>query len=74
MLWIPRLSAEESLLAATRVAVGTGSLEKGTGPDIVRQWQAIARPQDVPASVHTERRKAAIAAAGIKVFRPKQTT
>jgi len=35
---LPRLSAEESLMAATRTAVGTGSLKKGEGRRITAGW------------------------------------
>ena len=36
---LPRLRAEESLLAAERTAVGTGSLKKGEGRRILAGWQ-----------------------------------
>jgi hypothetical protein len=44
---LPRLSAEESLLAANRIAVGTGSLRKGEGRRIAAGWQR-AMGQRVP--------------------------
>lgn len=39
---LPRLSAEESLMAANRVAVGSGSLKKGVGQRIAQGWQRAA--------------------------------
>jgi hypothetical protein len=35
---LPRLTAEESLMAANRVAVGSGSLKKGVGQRIAQRW------------------------------------
>lgn len=50
---LPRLAAEESLIAAQRVAVGTGSLKKGEGRRIAEDWQRltahrrpVVRPKD----------------------------
>lgn len=49
---LPQLVAEESLLAVTRVAVGTGSVRKGEGPRLMASWtrtagqgQAAPRPK-----------------------------
>ena len=39
---LPRLSAEESLQAAERTAVGTGSLKKGVGRRISDGWSRRA--------------------------------
>jgi hypothetical protein len=39
---LPRLTAEESLMAANRVAVGSGSLKKGVGQRIAQGWQRSA--------------------------------
>jgi hypothetical protein len=39
---IPRLHAEESLLAAARTAVGSGTLQNGVGQKLQREWQATA--------------------------------
>lgn len=39
---LPRLQAEESLLAAARTAVGSGTLQKGIGPSMQAEWQARA--------------------------------
>ena len=36
---LPRLTAEESLLAAERMAVGSGTLKKGKGRQIAEQWR-----------------------------------
>lgn len=38
----PRLAAEESLLTAERIAVGTGSLRKGVGRRIAHGWERQA--------------------------------
>lgn len=49
---LPRLAAEESLLTAERVAVGSGSLKKGVGHRISDGWvrqtgqrRAVIRPK-----------------------------
>lgn len=49
---LPRLSAEESLLSANRIAVGTGSLKKGEGRRVVAGWsrqvddrRSVVRPK-----------------------------
>jgi hypothetical protein len=42
---IPRLQAEESLLAAQRVGLGSGSYKKEDARRIVREWQRSARPK-----------------------------
>jgi hypothetical protein len=39
---LPGLVAEESLLAATRVAVGSGSLRKGEGRRLMATWSRTA--------------------------------
>jgi hypothetical protein len=39
---LPRITAEESLQAAERVAVGSGSLKKGVGSRIASGWQRQA--------------------------------
>lgn len=39
---IPRLQAEESLMRASEIAVGTGSLKKGEARRIVDAWQKTA--------------------------------
>ena len=48
---MPRLLAEESLLLAERVAVGTGSLKAGSGKRILNRWrresQATGRAKPV---------------------------
>jgi hypothetical protein len=44
---LPRLEAEESLLATQRTAVGTGSLSKDDRQAVVRRW---ARQVDIPAT------------------------
>lgn len=39
---LPRLDAEESLLAAMRVGVGSGSLKKDAAQSIQREWSRRA--------------------------------
>lgn len=41
---MPRLQAEEAFAAAERVALGTGSVEKGAAREIARRW---SRAMDV---------------------------
>lgn len=65
--WMPRLRAEESLVEVRRIGVGTGSFAKGTGPQMVKQWEAIAHPTEGPA-VTIETRQVQVKAAGVKVF------
>lgn len=68
LTWITRLKAEESLLEVRRVAVGTGSLKKGVGDEVIGQWAAIAKPnKPIPAAM-IETRQKQIKDAGIKVF------
>lgn len=66
---MPRLSAEESLRDSTRIAVGTGSLKKGVGAEVVNQWKAIAKPNQPIPVAKIETRKQQIKAAGLKVFK-----
>lgn len=35
---MPRLQAEEAFAAAERLAIGTGSVEKGAAREITRRW------------------------------------
>lgn len=42
---LPRLTAEESLLAAERVAVGTGSLRRGQARRVAQAWQRATDQQ-----------------------------
>lgn len=39
---MPRIEAAESMLAATRGAVGSGSLKRHVASDITRRWQRQA--------------------------------
>lgn len=43
MKQLPRLQAEESILAATRIAVGSGKTDQGSA--MVRQWNAVITPE-----------------------------
>ena len=65
---LPRLTAEESLQAAERTAVGTGSLKKGVGRRITHDWerqtdqkQVVLRPKGA------KEYRAAMASMGIGV-------
>jgi len=58
-IMLPRLEAEESMLAATRVAMGNGSLQPDEANRVREQW-STATMEDVPSAVpapvkpHTE--------------------
>lgn len=72
---LSRLTAEESLLEGTRIAVGSGTLKKGVGSRIARGWErqadqqrVVLRPQG-PAEY-----RAQMAAVGIGVKREKLPT
>lgn len=70
---LPRLAAEESLMAAQRIAVGTGSLKKGEGRRIAEGWQRMAdhhRPLVKPADEAMYR--AQMAGLGIGVRKVKK--
>lgn len=47
---IPRLQAEESILAIRSVAVGTGSLEHGAARDVMRSLEHDLAPVSRPAA------------------------
>ena len=65
---LPRLTAEESLQAAERVAVGSGSLKKGKGRQIAGQWQrATGRTRHVLKPSSKEAYVAQMAMQGIAV-------
>lgn len=66
--WLPRLRAEESMLETTRVGVGTGSFAKNVGPAILRQWEAIAFPNEPIPAARIETQKRRIREANLKVF------
>jgi hypothetical protein len=44
---LPRLRAEEALLAATEVGMGTGSIEKSDANHIRSTWDRVANPRSV---------------------------
>lgn len=60
---MPRLLAEESLRAAERVAVGTGSLKPGAGARVLSRWRRESRP----AGTTKARSPEMLAAMGVKV-------
>lgn len=65
------LRAAESILAATRVAVGTGSIKDGGGADIMQQWQSFL-PKAGPGREEAKAaREQAVRKSGLKVFRSK---
>ena len=70
---LPSLTAEESLVAAERVAVGSGSLKKGLGKQIAGQWQRqTGRTRHVlkPSTKEAYRAQMAIAGIGVKMVKP----
>ena len=68
---LPRLTAEESLLMAERVAVGSGSLKKGKGRQIAGQWhRATGQTRHVLRPKSREAYEAQMAMAGIGVKVP----
>ena len=65
---MPRLTAEESLTAMRRVAMGSGNMEKDVAKGIVREWrQMAAGNQDNREKPRKTVDRGAMAAAGIKV-------
>lgn len=64
---LPRLRAEESILATERVGVGMGALGNA-GADIMKTWQReIASEKDVAVPARPPRTVASMRALGIKV-------
>ena len=70
---LSRLTAEESLVAAERVAVGTGSLKKGQGKRIAGQWSRRAdqtRHVLKPSSKEAYAAQMAMSGIGVKFVKP----
>ena len=71
---LPPLQAEQSLLDATRIAVGTGSLKKGVGERIMRGWQrateAASAPTLRPQSREQYLAQTAVVGIGVKFEKP----
>ena len=70
---LSRLTAEESLVAAERVAVGTGSLKRGQGKQIAGQWsRATGQTRHVlrPSSKEAYRAQMAMAGIAVKAVKP----
>lgn len=66
---LPRLTAEESLLAVTRTAIGTGSIEKEATKRIMAAWVTDAEgTPETPTRPTSARTVAAVRAVGLKVF------
>lgn len=66
---LPRISAEESLLFAERVAVGTGSLKKGEGRRVASRWTKLAdqrRPVFRPSTPEVYRAQMSSLGIGVK--------
>lgn len=66
---LPRISASESLQAAERIAVGTGSLKKGVGRRIASGWARQAdhdRPVVRPTSPESYRAQMAMVGIAVK--------
>lgn len=64
----PRLQAEDSILAANRIAVGGGKLQKQSADQIAREWAETA---GIPASAPPS--KPAGPPPGVSVKRHKRT-
>lgn len=62
---LPRLEAEESLVAAERLAVGTASLKADARRRVIDDWAKVARPVAVQRPTDPAARRALAAAAGI---------
>jgi hypothetical protein len=43
---LPRLRAEDALLAVNQIGVGTGSFGQGARQSLIHQWTAMARAGD----------------------------
>jgi hypothetical protein len=64
---IPRLRAQESLVVAQRIAVGTGSMKKGAAGPILRQWKRDATGGQPRTRERKPANPATLAAMGIRV-------
>ena len=70
---LPRLTAEESMLAAQRVAMGSGTIDESASKRIRRAWEELSnpRPRDSKGSKGQRFDRSAMARAGIKVVKVK---
>lgn len=50
VVMLPRLTAEESLSMADRIAVGTGSLKREAANRLINAWQRAAQGQEKKAA------------------------
>lgn len=64
---LPRLEAEESLLEAERIAVGSGSLKPDPRADVVAAWRDRAEVKVVRRPRDRASHAAQLAAAGIGI-------
>jgi hypothetical protein len=62
---LPRLRAEESMLAAERIAVGTGSLKSSVARSIRRGWERQRTGEGAEAARAARATPAALGAIGI---------
>lgn len=64
---LPRLEAEESIVAAERMAVGSGSMKPAPRRDVVAGWRRAAKVDAARRATDPEGHRALAAAAGIGV-------
>ena len=48
LVMLDRLDAQESLVMAQRVMVGTGSYKGRTGPELMAEWSRVAKGEQEP--------------------------
>jgi hypothetical protein len=63
---LPKLQAEDALYLSTIVAVGNGTLKKGEGDKILREWRATARKNSVHERPSKQQLAIIMAGMGIK--------
>lgn len=69
---MPRLRAEESVLATERIGVGTGSVG-AIGTDLLKAWHRDMTIDEPTAPTKKRATRADLEAMGIKVFGPPAT-
>lgn len=67
LLMLPRLDAEESLVAAERIAVGSGSMKPAPRAEVVAAWRDAAEIRIVRRPKDRGAHAAQLAAAGIGI-------
>lgn len=68
---LPRLHAEECLVASLTVSLGTGAMAKEDAQRVQRQWREIARPDEPVRRIIAP--DGAFESLGIKVVREPRT-